>query len=230
VNTRVRLLIAREGVDAPFEVSVTRAVIDIPTLDYEYRSDGIFVIRLYNFSATSPNLFRNALREFVRTGSGKLLLDLRGNPGGFLEASVDMASWFLPPGTPIVREEYKDGGAQVVHRSKGYDIFGNKLKMVVLIDQGSASASEILAGALSEHGVATLVGETSFGKGSVQELVRITPDSSLKVTIAQWLTPNGLSISAGGLKPDVVVEVTPENVKQGKDVQFAEAVKILNQK
>lgn len=102
--------------------------------------------------------------------------------------------------------------------------------MAVLIDQGSASAAEILAGALAEHGIATLIGDTSFGKGSVQELVRITPDSSLKVTIAQWLTPNGLSISAGGLKPSIEIKVTPDDIKKGRDPQFAEAVKFLNTK
>lgn len=230
VGTKVKLNILREGVEAPFDVSVTRAVIDIPTLDYESRADGIFVIRLYNFSATSPNLFRNALRQFVKTGSNKLLLDLRGNPGGFLEAAVDMSSWFLPTGTVVVREDYKEGGEQVIHRSRGYDIFSKNLKMAVLIDQGSASAAEILAGALAEHGIATLIGDTSFGKGSVQELVRITPDSSLKVTIAQWLTPNGLSISAGGLKPSIEIKVTPDDIKKGRDPQFAEAVKFLNTK
>jgi carboxyl-terminal processing protease len=228
VGTKVRLTVLR-GEEEPFVITVTRAVIDIPTLDYEIRSDGIFVIRLYNFSASSPNLFRAALREFVRTGSNKLLLDLRGNPGGFLEASVDMASWFLPSGTVVVREEYKDGREQVLHRSRGYDIFPNNLKMAILIDGGSASAAEILAGALSENGVAKLVGSTSFGKGSVQELIKITPDSSLKVTIAQWLTPNGQSISASGVKPDIEVERTAADVKAGRDPQLVKAVEYLRQ-
>lgn len=227
VGTKVRLTVLRETSETPLEISVTRAVIDIPTLDYSMRGDGIFIIRLYNFSATSPNLFRKALREFVRTGSRKLIIDLRGNPGGFLEASVDMASWFLPTGTVVVREEYKSGRDQVIHRSRGYHIFGKNLKMVVLIDQGSASAAEILAGALSEHGVATLIGDTTFGKGSVQELVKVTANSSLKVTIAQWLTPNGLSISAGGLNPDIIVKITEDDVKKGRDPQLAAAVEKL---
>jgi carboxyl-terminal processing protease len=228
-GTKVRLLVLREGTEQPFEISVTRAVIDIPTLDHEMRADGIFVIKLYSFTASSPDLFRAALREFVRTGSRKLVLDLRGNPGGYLEAAVDMASWFLPAGTPIVRESYRDEREESVHRSRGYHIFGsNDIDMVILIDKGSASASEILAGALSEHGVAKLVGSTSFGKGSVQELIKITPDSSLKVTIAQWLTPNGLSISAGGLSPDVAVENKADDVKKGIDAQFKKAVELLN--
>lgn len=230
VGTKVKLLLIRENSSEPIEISVTRAVIDIPTLDYELRGDGIFVIRLYNFSSASPDLFRRALRAFVRTGSDKLILDLRGNPGGFLEASVDMASWFLPTGTAVVREEYGNGDNQVIHRSRGYRIFGEHLKMAVLIDKGSASASEILAGALAEHGIATLVGSTSFGKGSVQELIKVTPESSLKVTIAQWLTPNGLSISAGGLKPDVPVDLTEEDSKNGRDPQLKVAVELLLKK
>ncbi|MEK7390584.1 MAG: S41 family peptidase, partial [Patescibacteria group bacterium] len=230
VGTKVKLLLIRGNSSEPIEISVTRAVIDIPTLDYEFRGDGIFVIQLYNFSSASPDLFRKALRAFVRTGSDKLILDLRGNPGGFLEASVDMASWFLPTGTAVVREEYRNGGDQVIHRSRGYRIFGERLKMAVLIDKGSASASEILAGALSEHDIATLVGSTSFGKGSVQELVKVTPESSLKVTIAQWLTPNGLSISAGGLKPDISVDLTEEDSKNGRDPQLKAAVELLLKK
>ncbi len=241
VGTKVKLTILRDDpatvsgakpttAPKPLEISVTRAVIDIPTLDYQMRSDGVFVIRLYSFSATSPNLFRDALRQFVKTGSHKLVLDLRGNPGGFLEAAVDMASWFLPPGQVVVREDYKDNRDELIHRSRGYDIFGSNLKMAILIDKGSASAAEILAGALSEHGIATLVGTTSFGKGSVQELVKITTDSSLKVTIARWLTPNGQSISAGGLKPDVPVEITEADAKAGRDPQLSKAVEILLKK
>ncbi len=230
VGTKVRFTILRGDSDTPMEISVTRAVIDIPTLDSEMRKDGIFVIRLYSFSATSPNLFRDALRKFVRSGSDKLVLDLRGNPGGFLEAAVDMASWFLPTGEVVVREEYKDGSDQVLHRSRGYDIFSKNLKMAILIDKGSASASEILAGALSEHGVASLVGSTSYGKGSVQELIKITTDSSLKVTIAQWLTPNGRSISAGGLTPNVQVDLTEADYKAGRDPQLSAAVELLLKK
>lgn len=227
VGTKVVLTILREGEEAPRTITITRAVVSIPTIDHEIRGDGVFVIRLYNFSATSPNLFRQALREFVRTGSDKLVLDLRGNPGGYLEASVDMASWFLPTGKVIVREQYRETDKEIQHRSRGYDIFTDRLKMAILIDHGSASASEILAGALKEHGVAKLVGETSFGKGSVQELVKITPDTSLKVTIAKWLTPDGLSISAGGLVPDVLVERTPADVTAGRDPQMAAAVELL---
>ncbi len=229
-GTQVSVTVIRDGVKQPFEIKMTRAVIDIPTLDYDLRSDGVFVIHLYNFSATSPNLFRTALREFVRTGSNKLLLDLRGNPGGYLEAAVDMASWFLPAGDIVVSEHYRDGREDTVHRSRGYDIFPNNLRMVILIDKGSASAAEILAGALKEQGIATLIGDTSFGKGSVQELIKITPDSSLKVTVAQWLTPKGNSITLRGIEPDVKVIPTDADIKAVKDVQFNAGINYLLKK
>ncbi len=227
IGTQVKLTLVRDGVKDPFVVTLTRAVIDIPTIETQMRSDGIFVIRLFNFSAPASNAFRGALREFVQSGSKKLILDLRGNPGGYLEAAVDMASWFLPPGQIIVKEDYKNNSDAIVHRSKGYDIFNEKLKMIILIDGGSASAAEILAGALQEHGVAKLVGTNSFGKGSVQELIKLTPDTSLKVTIARWLTPNGRSISDGGLTPDVIVKFPEKDPLAAGDIQLKKAVELL---
>jgi len=226
-GTVVKLLISRAGVKNPFEVSITRNMIELPTVDTETKGD-VFVIHLYSFSAISPNLFRDALRSFVESGKYKLVLDLRGNPGGYLEAAIDMASWFLPPGKVVVREDFGGKTPEQVYRSLGYNIFTNKLKMAILIDNGSASASEILAGALHDNGVATLVGQQSFGKGSVQELVDITPDTSLKVTVARWLTPNGISISHQGLTPDVPVTLDQQKFLQGDDTQMDAAVNLLD--
>lgn len=226
-GTSVKLSIDREGEDVR-EVSVTRAVITVSSIASSLRSDGIFVISLYNFSAVSTEQFRNALREFVESGSTKLLLDLRGNPGGYLEAAVDMASYFLPLGKTIVIEDYAGKGENDEFRSKGYDVFRNRsLKMAVLVNGGSASASEILAGALKEHGIARLIGEKTFGKGSVQQLIDIGEGATLKVTIARWLTPNGTSISDGGLTPDIEVKLTEEDFKDGKDPQVDAAVVYL---
>ncbi len=219
-----------ETIGEPRQVTVTRAIINIPTIDTEKRNDGIFVIRLYNFSANSPQLFRDALKEFAAARTDKLILDLRGNPGGYLEAAVDMASFFLPKGKVIVWEHQGDTKEDTAYRSKGYDVFSDKLKMVVLIDRGSASASEILAGALSEYDVATLVGETTFGKGSVQELVPVTYNTSLKITIARWLTPKGISISKAGLKPAIAVPLSAEDYTTGRDPQMNKAVEILLKK
>ena len=240
---KVVLTVVREGSSEPIEVSIVRDIIKIPTIDTQLRSkegaivknnDGktsdnsdVFVISLYNFSAQSANVFRESLQEFVNSGKTKLILDLRGNPGGYLEAAVDMASWFLPKGKVIVRESLGNGEEGKVYRSKGYDIFNDNLEMVILVNGGSASASEILAGALSEHGIATLVGTKTFGKGSVQELVPVTKDTSLKITIARWLTPNGVSISEKGISPDVEVEISKEDIEAGKDPQMEEAIKLL---
>jgi carboxyl-terminal processing protease len=226
-GTRVKLTIFRNGVKEPFEISVTRDVIDIPTIDTKELPGGIFLIELYSFSAQSPNLFRAALREFILSGSDKLILDLRGNPGGYLEAAIDMASWFLPPNKVVVKEDFGTTREEKVYRSKGYDVFNDNLKFVILVDGGSASASEILAGALAEHGRATLIGDKTFGKGSVQELVNITSDTSLKITIARWLTPNGLSISENGIEPEFVVKYTPVDREASRDPQLEKAIEIL---
>ena len=228
-GTAVILTIFREGNKEPIEIKIVRDTINIPTLDTEMRNDGIFVIKLYSFSANSASLFRNAIKQFVDSGKDKLLLDLRGNPGGYLDAAVDMASWFLPGGKVIVTEDYGENKTSEIFRSRGYDIFNDKLKFVILIDGGSASASEILAGAIQDHKRAKLVGTQSFGKGSVQEIVDVTSDTILKITVAKWLTPNGTSISDKGLTPDYPVEITPKDLDAKIDPQMDKAVEILSQ-
>lgn len=227
-GTVVTILVVRDGVKEPFEISITRAVIDIPTIDTEIKDD-VYIIHLYNFSRISPELFRSALRSFIESGKTKLILDLRGNPGGYLDAAIDMASWFLPLGTTVVKEDFRDTKDSQVYTSKGNNVFNDNLKMVVLIDGGSASASEILAGALHENGKAKLVGTQSYGKGSVQELIPLTDDTSIKITVAKWLTPKGTSISHGGLTPDVVIKLDEEAFKKGTDNQINKAIEILGQ-
>lgn len=226
-GTTVSITFVPVGTSAPIVKKIIRDTINIPTLDTESLSDGIFLIKLYSFTAQSPNLFRNALRQFISSGNHKLILDLRGNPGGYLDAAWDMASYFLPAGKLVVTEDFGTKGSPNVFKSKGYNVFNSNLKMLILVDGGSASASEILAGALAEQGVAKLVGAKTFGKGSVQELVPITDDTSLKVTVARWMTPNGHNLSENGLEPDYVVNVassTPEN-----DLTTKKAIEILKQ-
>lgn len=225
-GTNVTLTFARNGTTKPIEITMMRGIIDVPTAETEIKGD-VFVIHLYNFYALSANKFRMALREFIDSGKTKLVLDLRGNPGGYLESAVDMASWFLPLGKTVVREDFGPNIEEQVYRSKGYDIFNENLRMLILADSGSASASEILAGALQENNVAKIVGTKTFGKGSVQELIKITPETSLKVTIARWLTPNGVSISDGGLTPDYKVEITEADLKANKDPQMDKAIELL---
>ncbi|OGG76764.1 hypothetical protein A3B35_03060 [Candidatus Kaiserbacteria bacterium RIFCSPLOWO2_01_FULL_54_24] len=226
-GTQVTFLVMREGFTEPREIKVTREVINVPIVTTKARSDGVFVIELQSFTANSPELFRRALREFVESGSRSLVLDLRGNPGGYLEAAVDMASWFLPTGRVVVTEDYGGNAESVVHRSRGYDVFNENLRMVMLVDRGSASASEILAGALQHYGIAKMVGDRTFGKGSVQELVEITSDTALKITVARWLGPDGEQIPLDGIVPDVEIKNTEEDVKAGKDPQLEKAIEIL---
>ena len=224
----VTLTVVRDDSAEQKEIKVTRDVINVPVVVSTKRPDGIFVIELNSFTANSPGLFRSALREFAESGSHKLILDLRGNPGGYLDAAVDMASWFLPSGKVVVTEDYAGNQDNIVHRSRGYNVFNDNLKMVILVNKGSASASEILALALHSYNKATLVGSTTFGKGSVQELVEITSDTSLKVTVARWVGPNGDQIPHTGIVPDVEVALSDDDAKQGKDPQMEKAAEILN--
>ncbi len=226
-GTEVVLTVSREGVDDPFEIPIVRGVIDIPTIDTELRDDGIFVIKLFNFTGQSVSKFQEAMVEFDQSGADKLILDLRNNPGGFLHASVEVASYFIPAGEVIVKERFRSNRQANVYRSKGYVDPDRDIDVIVMINQGSASASEIVAGALRDHGAATVVGYTTFGKGSVQEVIPITSDTSLKVTIAEWLTPEGESFEGEGIEPDVKIEVTREDIEAGVDPQLDRAVDIL---
>ena len=225
-GTTVKLTIMREGWSEPREFSVERDVISVPIVKTESK-DGVFIISIATFTANSPSLFRGALREFVESGQTRLVLDLRGNPGGYLEAAVDMASWFMPSGAVVVTEDYAGNDRNIVHRSSGYDVFNENLRMVVLVDKGSASASEILADALHHAGRAKLVGTNTFGKGSVQELVEITPDTALKITVARWLGPDGAQIPLDGLKPDLEVKITDEDIKAERDPQMDAAIRLV---
>lgn len=224
----VTLTLMRSGWSESRDIKVTRDVINVPIITTKARPDGVFVITFSQFTSNSPELFRNALREFALSGDTKLILDLRGNPGGYLEAAVQAASWFLPRGDVIVTEDYAGHQPNIVHRSYGYDVFNSNLKMVILVDGGTASASEILSEALRSYGVARLVGTHTFGKGVVQELFDITPDTTLKITVARWLSPDGQQIPHTGILPDVEVPVTDADLKAGKDPQMDKAVELLN--
>lgn len=223
-GTSVQLTIVRDGEDKPRVISVTRDVIRVPVIVTEKKDGGIFIIHFSSFSENSSAEFERAVREFLNSGSKKLVLDLRNNPGGFFNSAVEIASWWLPEGDVVAQESYQQGEPDV-YRSLGFKALEN-VPTVVLINQGSASASEILAGALQEHNKAVLMGEKSFGKGSVQQLEEITSDTALKITIAKWLTPKGKSISKEGLTPDVEVAI-PDDVKPGSDPQLDRALEYL---
>lgn len=225
VGTPVTLTILREGRDERMDITVVRDEVVVPVLDTSV-VDNVFVIELYNFNETSSELFRGALRSFRRSGKDKLLLDMRNNPGGYLDAAVSISSHFLDQGKVIVQEDFGDSGREMEkYRSSGYDVVDiDDFEMAILINEGSASASEIVAASLQEHGVATLIGETSFGKGSVQELIRLPNETSLKVTIAKWLTPKGKHIDGEGVAPEFEVVNNPD---VDQDLQLEAAINYL---
>lgn len=225
-GTPVTFGILRDG--ASVEVKVVRATIEVPTIDSGYDSKtGVYTITLYEFTGTSAKLFDRALADFAKSGSDRLLIDVRGNPGGYLSSAVSMAGHFLPRGASVVTEDYSGNRQNIVHRSAGTGGIPEGARVAVLVDQGSASASEILAGALQDADAATLIGTRTFGKGSVQELVDIGP-ASLKITVARWLTPNGRSISDGGLTPDIEVKRAEQaGPTPTTDVQKERAIQFL---
>ncbi len=232
LDTPVTITVLHADAKATTDITIIRKEIKIPTIDTEKKS-GVFILRLYNFSGESPDLFRNAMNEFIQSGLSKLVIDLRGNPGGYLEASVNMASYFLRDGQVVVSEKQGKVENQINHRSTGIIGLPGGIKMVVLVDGGSASASEILAGALKDHGIAKVIGTKTFGKGSVQELINLDGGASLKVTIAKWFTPNGVNISEHGITPDIEVQATTTlKMKDGtvRDLQLEKAIEVLNKK
>jgi carboxyl-terminal processing protease len=226
-GTEVVLSIFREGELEVRDYTVVRDTITIPTVKSEQRGD-TFIISLYSFNAVAEAKMEEAIEAYRASDATKIILDLRGNPGGYLQSAVSIAGIFLPAGKVIVKERHGDILSDRVYRSSGRTL-GKRApeEMVVLIDNGSASASEILAGALSEHGYATLIGVNTFGKGSVQELIDMEDGSAVKVTVARWLTPNDRSISDGGLAPDIVIRRTPEQRLADEDPQLQAALDFL---
>ncbi len=228
IGTDVVLTIYREGELEFKDITITRDTITIPTVDTEVKK-GVYIVRLYNFNALSETKIQEALDNYRRRGYEKLVLDLRGNPGGYLQSAIAIAGYFLPEGSVVVREHFGENIEEQVYRSQGKKVADfSPDNLVVLIDGGSASASEILAGALSEQKVATTIGTKTFGKGSVQELVRLPSGASLKVTVARWLTPNGVSLSENGLEPMVKISRTPQQVVADEDPQEEAALEWLS--
>ncbi|MBU6310419.1 PDZ domain-containing protein [Patescibacteria group bacterium] len=227
-GTSITLTLARPDEDGaqPFDLTIQRDTIELPTVDYTIK-DGAFVIHVYMFNKQAPDKFAEALQAFRRSQTSKLVVDLRNNPGGYMEAATDMASHFLKSGLVVVTQASKRQSEDLVFRSSGTGDGFPGARIVVLLNGGSASASEIFAGALRDHGRATIIGQQSFGKGSVQQVFDVTDKTQVKITIARWLTPKGVSISHQGLTPDIEVKV-PEDLKEGQDPTLDRALTFLN--
>lgn len=225
-GTEVKLLVLRDSFDRPKDFKIVRDIIKVKIVTTEKLADGIFVIKLHHFTENAASEFRKAVQEFADSGSKKLVFDLRNNPGGFLTVAVDITSWFLPAGEVVARERFADG-SEDLYRSSGYRYLED-VPIVVLTNEGSASASEIVAGALRDVRGIKLVGAKTFGKGSVQEVMPLQGGSSLKVTIAKWLTPKGVEINGIGLEPDVKVTLPPvEEQDPKKDMILEKGIEVL---
>jgi carboxyl-terminal processing protease len=224
-GTSVVLTIRREGVAQPFDVRVTRQRISVPSVQSKMLDQGIGYIQLSSFGEETAGDLRRALSTLLAQKPAGLILDLRGNGGGYLASAVDVASEFIGDGV-VLTERFGDGHQQV-YRANG-DGEALDIPLVVLINKGSASASEIVAGAIQDLGRGKLVGEQSFGKGSVQNWHALQDQAgAVRVTIARWFTPKGRSIEGNGLQPDVTVPLTDADVTAKRDPQLDKAVEIL---
>lgn len=226
-GSEVILTIVREEVDAPFDVAVTRQKIIIPTVEYEMLENDIAYLRLYDFGSQAAPDIRDALLELEQEKPVGLVLDLRGNTGGYLAAAIDVASEFLDDEIVLV-ERFGDGTEQTYLADSGG--LATDIPLVVLINAGSASASEIVAGAIQDLGRGLLVGETSYGKGSVQNWIPLSNDQgAVRVTIARWYTPNDRQINEIGLEPDFDIAFTEEDFENEIDPQLDKAIELLRE-
>ncbi|MCH8741845.1 S41 family peptidase [Patescibacteria group bacterium] len=225
-GTEVTLTVFREKLEETKEIKIIRGVIEIPSLELKMLENNIAYIKLYHFTERARFDFNEIAVEILNSPSEKIILDLRNNPGGFLGVSQDIAGWFLEKGEIVVIEDFGEGKDRKEYKAKGNGRLSG-YPTVILINQGSASASEILAGALRDNRGIKLIGEKSFGKGSIQELIELKEGSSLKITIAKWLTPNGDFITDIGLAPDITVEMTEEDYNEGRDPQLDKAIEII---
>lgn len=210
------------------ELEIVRRRFEIPTIEYEVLEDSnIGYIQLYDFSQRTRIRLTEALDNLNVNALDGLIIDVRGNPGGLLTSTVEVISAFVEEG-PILREVFGDG-EQASFEADG-SFYGVTVPMVVLVDQGSASAAEVLAGALQDYGLATIIGDTTFGKGSVQVLNQLMNGGGLRVTIAKWLTPLGNSIAEIGITPDIIVEITEDfDFERDGDIQLTAAIEHLKQ-
>jgi carboxyl-terminal processing protease len=224
-GTSVTLTIFREGESEPFDVTLKREKIIVPPLEYEMLDGDIAYIKLFTFSKKSPEDLAAALEELLSQDPVGLILDLRNNPGGDRDSAVEISSQFVDEGV-IMYQEYGDGSRDTFEAVKGG--LAPDIPLVVLVNEGSASGSEIVAGAIQDHQRGILVGMVSLGKGSVQRWIPLADEQGLvRVTIARWLTPNELTIHELGVVPDFEIDYTQEDFENEIDPQLEKAIDLL---
>jgi len=230
-GTTVNLSILRtaeDGTVAAHEYAVVRARITVASVEGKLLDNNLAYVKVNDFGARTSQELKETLRDLLADKPAGLVLDLRGNPGGFLDTAIEVTSQFLPRGTLVMREQFGDG-REVLYDAQGGGL-ATEIPLVVLIDQGSASASEIVAGAIQDHGRGTLVGDTSYGKGSVQNWHELRGENgAVRVTIARWYTPDGRTIHELGITPDVAVPLTEDDHAAGTDPQLDAAIQQLLQ-
>jgi carboxyl-terminal processing protease len=224
-GSTVHLTIQREGESRFLEFDIVRARITIPSVESRMLDGNVAYLKINDFGEKTTGELKSQLRDLLAQNPAGLVLDLRGNPGGYLDTGIEVASQFIGEGV-IVREKFGDGREKSFNAIPGG--LATDIPLVVLINEGSASASEIVAGAIQDTGRGTVVGETSYGKGSVQTLESLSGDNGVvRVTVARWFTPEGRSIHRQGITPDVTVELTDEDRAAQLDPQLDEAVRLL---
>lgn len=226
-GSKVVLTILREGTDEPFDVEIIRAKIVLESVTYEMRDDGIAYVNLSTFGDDTTADLKAALRDVMGKNPKGMILDMRNNGGGYLNTAIEVVSQFVGSGV-VMYEEYGDGTRQTFEAIPGG--LATKVPLVVLVNEGTASASEITAGAIQDYERGQLVGVTTYGKGSVQNWIALKDNQgAVRVTVARWLTPKERQIHEVGLVPDVEVELTPEDIEASRDPQLDKAVEILLQ-
>lgn len=224
-GTSVTLTIYRTGWQKSKDITVARERIAIPSVRFEMKGD-IALVKMTHFNADTTAKFRDAVQELLLKNPKGVVLDLRNNAGGFLDTAVDVTSEWVEDGV-IVTEKFRNGSREQSHDARGRARL-KEVKTVVLTNEGSASASEIVAGALKDNGLATLIGKKTFGKGSVQELETLPDGSAVKITVAKWYTPKGLSINENGITPDIEIDLTDDDYSNDRDPQLDAALKVLH--
>lgn len=226
-GTKVILTVVREGVDQPFDVTITRAKITLKSVEYKMLEDNIAYIQMTSFGEDTTGDLKAALKDLMAKKPKGLILDLRNNGGGYLKTAIEVVSQFVPKGV-VMYEEYGDGTKDTYNAMSGG--MATEIPLVVLVNEGTASASEITAGAIQDYERGTLVGVTTYGKGSVQNWIELkNKQGAVRVTIARWLTPKERQIHQVGLSPDVEVKLSDEDIEAKRDPQLDKAIEILHQ-